>query len=128
MLGLFKRRKAEPQAVEALPLSVEFALGGLSVMSRPDAEGNPRVLLQWTGNATVAWYHEEAETRRRLALAFPSLTSGQLDLALRAVAGLVRAAQAETGTGPAKHRSEWASWAPARRLTELPGLPHPMNF
>lgn len=117
MVGLFKRKPA-PAVAEALPLSVESALCGLTVVCRPDAGDASRVLLQWANDAgACSWHHTPEETRRRLAEAFPGLTPGQLDLACRAVAGQVRAAQVEQGQ--AKTRSTWASWRPAWSLDEL---------
>jgi len=115
MLGLFKSRKAAPAVDAALPLSVESALCGLSVMNRPDMEDSPRVLLQWAGSgATVAWHHTPDETRKRMVLAFPHLTDGQLDLVMRAVAGMVRNAQ-HADNAPTKRRSAWSSWQPNRK-------------
>ena len=58
-----------PTAADALPASVEAALGGLLVFPRgEDGEGAPRTLLQWpAGAGVVAWHHSREETRRRLA-------------------------------------------------------------
>lgn len=118
MLGLFKRKQA-PEA-PALPLSVESALCGLSVVCRPDMDDKSRVLLQWANDAgTCSWHHSPEDTRRRLAESFPSLTDAQLDLACRAVAGMVREAQAEQDRPP-RQKSGWAGWKPARNLSELP--------
>lgn len=106
LTGLFKRAK-RTTAGTSLPLSVERALGGLTAVCRPDHEDKARVLLHWaTDGATIAWHHTPAETRRRIGEAFPSLDSGQLDLASRSVSGMVRAAQERTPTG--LRNSKWS--------------------
>ena len=109
---LFKRDKRAP-AGNALPLSVERALGGLTAVCRPDHEDKARVLLHWaTDGESIAWHHAPAETRRRIAEAFPGLNSGQLDLACRSVAGMVRTAQERTPTGPRKGKWSVKHWTP----------------
>lgn len=107
---LFKRAK-RASAGTVLPLSVERALAGLTAVCRPDHEDKARVLLHWaTDGCTIAWHHTPAETRRRIAEAFPGLDGGQLDLACRSVSGMVRTAQHAAPTGPTKCKWSAKRW------------------
>jgi hypothetical protein len=113
MMSLFKHSAAKQAPAEALPASLEAAIQGMSVAHRGTHEGEQRIMLAFAGETTVAWHHSEAETKRRLAAAWPELTDEQLVRACRAVNGLIRA-RGDGGTSNRK-RSEWAAWQSARK-------------
>ena len=107
---LFKRR--ERVSGESLPMSVEASLQGLTATARTDHEGKARVLLCWASDGpAIAWHHTPEETHSRMAVAFPGLSPNQMALACRAVAGKVRAAQADRPES--QHARTWSArtWA-----------------
>lgn len=107
-MGIFNRKKAEDEADDLLPASLEAALKGLNIIPRDDE----RCVLAFPGENTDSWYHSPERTRQRLHAAWPSLNEAQLDRACRAINGLIRSAYRETAQ--ARKKGTWANWKPLR--------------
>jgi hypothetical protein len=98
----------EPEAAE-LPADVLAILGGASVTARSqDENGDPRVLVQITGNSAIAWYHSKSESGRMMKELFPELNEMQINRAVLAINSMAKAAMAADHYSKQSSRPKWS--------------------
>jgi phosphoketolase len=107
----FLRRKKKPRPETAeLPADVREIINGLSVVARSsDDEGNPRILVQVSGNVAIAWYHSKSESGRMMKEIFPELNEMQIDRAVLAINSMAKAAMTADHFSKPSSRPKWSA-------------------